>query len=92
VEDIMYSIHSLETKVFELEEIRIVIRGPEFSQVKPYDYERQYKSDGRIKEWLESRLKPLIGNLEVTVISGDGTIPHPRLTMERIRSSYTVKL
>lgn len=82
------SIGELERQIFDLEEVKIVIRGNRNELVNPYPYERKTPSTTSISSWVETRLKPVIGNLGFEIIQGDGTSPHGRKNIENVRNSY----
>lgn len=79
----------LEYQIFQLEEIRVIIRSAPDSRYKSYPYTRRSSSSTSITEWYHNRLKPLIGSDEAIIVAGDGTIPHGRTHIETIRNSYT---
>ncbi|MBY6345092.1 hypothetical protein E5C31_03845 [Providencia rettgeri] len=82
------SIRDFEQAVFELEEIRIVVRGSLRAKVDAYEYERKAAGNTSVNDWLDSRIRPLIGEIEVSVINGNGGIPHGRTNLENVRSGY----
>lgn len=85
------SILNFESKVFELEDIRIIIRAPEDSKVLKYYYSKRSSEDKSISDFINTRIKPLIGNFNVVVISGNGmATQHPRTKMKTIRNSYNL--
>ncbi|MBZ9637805.1 MULTISPECIES: hypothetical protein [Clostridium] len=78
----------LERQIFELEEIRVVIRTNKTTQYDTYDYIRKAASNTSITDWYLTRLKPIIGEDEATIIDGNGTSPHGRTNIETVRNSY----
>ncbi|MHB1702031.1 MAG: hypothetical protein ACYCSN_18250 [Acidobacteriaceae bacterium] len=82
------SIAEFEAKVLELEEVVIRIRGGSGVQVSDYDYERKAAGNQSVSDWLEGRIKALIGDLEVTIVAGDYSAPHGRTKMETLRKGY----
>ncbi|MGL5513422.1 MAG: hypothetical protein ACRDBM_09370 [Sporomusa sp.] len=78
----------LERQIFEKEEIKVVIRCPRNEELDSYDYQRKAASNTSITEWIETRLKPIIGDWEIEVIKGDGSTPHGRTNIENVRNSY----
>jgi hypothetical protein len=82
------SVKEFEAKVLELEEIVIRVRAPSGAKVKDYDYERKAAGNQSISDWLEGRIKPLIGTYEVDVLAGDYATPHGRTKLETLRASY----
>lgn len=82
------SVAEFEAKVFEQEEILIKIRAPSSAKVSDYSYTRKAAGTQSTSDWLEGRIKPLIGEFEVSVIDGAYATPHGRTKLERLRSSY----
>ena len=82
------SIAAFEQKVFEKEEIRVVVRGNPNDLVDDYDYDRATSAKTSITKWLENRVRPCIGSHEVVVIAGEGTIPNGRTHVSSLRKSY----
>lgn len=78
----------LEAAVFDLEEVRIVIRASARTEVGNFEYARKAANNSSITEWLQQRIVPLLNGYEVTVINGHGEIPHGRTRMERLRETY----
>lgn len=78
----------LERQIFELEEIRIVIRSNKTTQYDIYDYIRKAAGNTSITDWYVTRLKPIIGEDDATIIDGNGTSPHGRTNIETVRNSY----
>lgn len=78
----------LERQIFELEEIRVVIRNNKATQYSNYNYTRKAASNTSITDWYLTRLKPIIGEDEATIIDGNGNTPHGRTNIETVRNSY----
>ena len=79
----------LERQIFELEEIRVVIRSKKSEQKYiSYNYSRRASNNTSIIDWYLTRLKPLIGEDDATIIDGNGNIPHGRTNIETVRNSY----
>jgi len=78
----------LEQQVFDKEEIRIVIRVPKDTRFDEYKYDRKAAVNTSITDWMNTRLKPLIGDSEAEVIDGSGRNPHGRTLIEKVRDSY----
>lgn len=78
----------LERQIFELEEIRVVIRNNKTTQYSSYNYTRKAASNTSITDWYMTRLKPIIGEDEAVVIDGNGNTPHGRTNIETVRNSY----
>ncbi len=82
------SVVEFEAKVLEKEEIVIRIRAPAGKKVSDYVYERKAAGSQSITDWLDGRIRPLIGSHEVAVVDGAYTTPHGRTKLDRLRSSY----
>ena len=82
------SIAAFEQKVFELEEIRVVVRGNPNDLVDDYDYGRATSSRTSITKWLDTRVKPCVGDHAIVVIDGEGTIPNGRTHVINLRKGY----
>ena len=78
----------LEQAVFDLEEVRIVVRARPNTELGDLQYDRKAAGNTSITEWLEQRIYPLTDDYYVVVIDGSGALPHGRTRMERLRSSY----
>ena len=78
----------IEQAVFELEEIRIVIRADTTKQLGAYQYARKAAENASISEWLEQRIKPIIMGNSVVVVDGNGNVPHGRTRLSTLRASY----
>lgn len=82
------SVSAFEAKVFELEEVRIVVRADPNSLVDDYDYQRGANGVTSITKWLENRVKPALGDFKVVVVDGEGTIPNGRTHISKLKKSY----
>lgn len=82
------TVRALEEKIFELEEIVVTVRAPSGVMVDDYEFERKAAGTSSVSDWLEGRVKPLLGGHEVVVINGDYTTPHGRTKLNTLRGSY----
>jgi len=78
----------LEHRIYEKEEVRIVIRTPSGSDLGSYNYQRAAPGTMSVTEWLRSRVYGLTEDLEVVVVDGNGAVPHGRTRMSTLRASY----
>jgi hypothetical protein len=78
----------IEQAVLEKDEVRIVIRAPVSVDLGDYFYHRKAADSASVTEWLEQRIRPIIGNYDVVVIDGNGASPHGRTKMGTVRASY----
>ena len=83
------SVADFEAKVLAKEEIVIKIRAPVGAMVDDYQYDRKAAGTQSVTDWVEGRIKPLIGSYEVTVIDGTYATPHGRTKLDTLRRSYT---
>lgn len=81
----------LERQIFELEEIRVVIRSKKNTEFDAYEYSRKAATNTSITEWYNTRLKPLLGDCDADIIDGNGNNPHGRTNIENVRNSYIRK-
>jgi hypothetical protein len=81
-------VSEVESRVYELEEVRIVIRADSNEEVGTFNYSRKAPGTASITEWLDQRIYPLVGNHGVVVIDGNGATPHRRTRMSTLRESY----
>jgi len=82
------SVAEFEAKVLEKEEIVIRVRASSNAKVDDYNYSRKAAGNQSVTEWLEGRVKPCLGDYEVTIIDGDYTQPHGRTKLDTLRGSY----
>lgn len=87
------TVRELEEKILELEEVVIRIRAPHSEMVNDYSskdgpYVRKAAGSTSVTDWLEQRVKPCIGELEYSVISGEYTTPHGRTKLSTLRNGY----
>ena len=71
-----------------LEGVILTIRAPADTMVHPYNYERKASGSTTISEWIETRIRPLIGSHELRIIDGDFEAPHRGKKMDTLRASY----
>jgi len=85
----MMNVQELEDKVWEQDGVRIVIRAAAATNVvKPYDLKNAAQASWRVTEFIEKRIKPCVGTLEVIAIEGNGEEPHGRTLLNSLRKSY----
>ena len=78
-----------EQKVFAKEQVRIVIRAGSEAPVNRFGYDRAAKGTTTLHDWLNTRIYPLTGDLDIVVINGRGEIdPHGSTHMSTLRASY----
>ena len=82
------SISTFEQQISNLEEVSITVRAPGDKLVPEYPYSRKAAGNVSIKEWIDTRVSPLIPDYEISVINGYGETPHGRTNMETVRNSY----
>lgn len=85
----MMKASDFEDKVWEIEGIRIVLRCPPDREVAEYDYKNAANKGSSIAEWLNGRVLPKLGEVEVAVVAGNGEQPHGRSLLRTVRASYS---
>lgn len=85
------TVADLERRIFELEEIKVVVRCKKNTMVDAYPYIRKSPANMNISEWYNTRLKPIISQYDADIIDGNGNIPHSRTPIENVRISYVHK-
>jgi hypothetical protein len=82
------SVAEFEAKILEKEEIVIRVRAPAGTLVGAYNYDRKAAGNQSTTDWIEGRIKPLLGGNEFSIIDGDHSTPHGRTKLENVRNSY----
>ena len=82
------TVRAFEDAVWELEQIRIVIRTGENDVVEDYDYERAAPLNFTIQQLLDRRITTRIGDKEVTVINGGGATAVGQTQLRTVRNTY----
>lgn len=86
----MVPITVFEAQIEEIEGITVVVRAGSETMVPAYPYVKKSPGDNTVAEWLDKRIKPLIGDYEIKII--DGEHESPRRSTKRLstlRDSYT---
>jgi len=87
----MASLYDFERQVFDIEGVRIVIRGNGYENLPNYSYQRRASDSTTVSEFVNNRLIPYLApyNLNFVIISGDGNPNVHGLTMlGTLRRSY----
>lgn len=84
------TVREFEQKVREREEVTLVIRAPSGTLVEDYDFDRCAAAGASLSSWLETRVRPRVGDLEYDVVSPDYVVstPHGRTKMGTLREKY----
>ncbi|PHR19263.1 MAG: hypothetical protein COA37_17690 [Hoeflea sp.] len=82
------TVREFEEKVLAIEEIAILLRASTNELVEDYTYQKKASREASVTEWLDTRIKPLIGDIQPAVIDGEYRQPHGRTRLERLRNSY----
>lgn len=77
-----------ENAVWRIDEVLIRIRAPESSKVGDYDYDRKASRSMTLSNWLNARIYPKLGDLEVSIIDGYFRHPHGSTKMRNLRDTY----
>ena len=86
----MMNVMTFEEKVWEIDQIRVVIRAPWDKEVGDFDWKNKAADNSSITNWLDNRILPKIGGLSAIIIEGTGLKPHGRKTLDKVRNSYKV--
>lgn len=81
------SIAEFEKQVWNVEGVRLVVRAPSSTAVKPYQYEKAASSKWRYSQ-LETRIEKSTDRFEYVIVDGRGDIPKRNMSLDRIRKSY----
>jgi|TARA_R100000501_G_scaffold2927_2_gene6802 hypothetical protein len=84
----MATIEEFEQKIWELEGIRVIVRGAENTQVQSYNYKNAVSGGWSTTKWLSSRVLPKLDGNEVIVIQGNGEEPNGRTLVRNVKDSY----
>lgn len=82
------TVQEFENKVWQMDRVRVIVRAPAGKQVKDYKHKNAAQGNWRITEYIDKRLKPLIDDLEVMILEGDGEQPHGGSLLDSVRQSY----
>jgi hypothetical protein len=80
-----------EQQVWDVENIRIVVRADENDEVKDYNLKRAADETWTTNEFLNNRIEPRVGSKKVVVIRGDGQKSHGAVKLRNLRASYSAK-
>ena len=84
------TLYELESKIFFLEGIRVIIRSNR-DNFEDYLYVRKCPDNTPIKDFIDTRISGLLEQGEVAVvINGYGEIPNIRTHIGTVRASYNV--
>ncbi|WP_155801702.1 hypothetical protein [Magnetospirillum molischianum] len=81
-------VSEFEQKVWELDGIRIILRADSNDEVGEYERVRAVAQSSSIAEFIENRVKKHIGDVDVVVVDGRGTIPRRNSLVSTIRETY----
>ena len=81
-------IHEIENKAWSMDGVRIIIRAAENEDLGDYTQRNAAQANWNVTKYIDTRIKPLIGDKEVIVLLGDGEQPHGRTLLSSVRDSY----
>ncbi len=81
------TVREFEQQIRNIEGVRLVVRAPGTTAVKPYEYSRASNANWRYSQ-LESKLEKCLDDFEFVITDGKGHIPARNMTLARIRESY----
>jgi len=82
------TVQEFENKVWAQDRIRVVVRAAANKQIGNYTHRNAAQANWRITEFINKRLAPVLKDLEVVVLMGDGEQPHGGTLLSSIRVSY----
>ena len=82
------TVEEFEARVWEVEDIRIVIRAPAGEEVDDYGYENAREANHTLAALIDQRIRPCIGDREVIAINGSVQRVHRGTRLRTIRTSY----
>ncbi|WP_213761830.1 hypothetical protein [Caballeronia sp. dw_19] len=84
------TVAEFEKKVLAMEEIVVIVRAPAGAQVDDYAYKRKATDGDSVTDWLERRIKPLVGDHQVAIVDGAyAQQPHGRTKLGTLRNGYS---
>jgi len=82
------TIRELESKIWDQDGVRIVIRDHSNRSVDQYPQRNAAQGNWRITQYLENRIQRLVKGREVVVVDGSGKVPHGGTLLKTLRESY----
>jgi len=83
------NVKEFEDAVWATERIRVAIRAVANSEVGDYGYQNAAQGNRNIKWFLDTRIRPRVGDYDVVVIGGDGKQPYGGTYIQTVRDSYS---
>lgn len=77
-----------ENAVWEIDNLRVVIRAPQAAQVQDFDWQNAADQNMSVTEYVRVRLTTRLGPYEAVITTGTGTIAHGRTRIRNVRASY----
>lgn len=88
----MITASTLEDTIFEQEEILVVIRAPARTLCQPWPYQRKAPATMKVRDWLKTRLKPLLPQgTEAEIIDPSTMSINLSMSIETLRKKYERK-
>ena len=84
----MITVEQWEQKFFEKENVRGVIRAGRNELVPDYTFERRASGNVNLTNFINQRVLPTLGNLDIAIIDGNSNMPHGRTKIDTLRNSY----
>ena len=81
-------IWEFEKAVWDLDGVRIVIRGESDDKVGDYKFAKAASGNSPFQKFIDTRLRSRVGAREVFAINGSGHIVHTATHMTNIRATY----
>jgi len=84
----------LEKQIFDIEKVRVIFRCKKSKRfdAEGFGYTYKAKANTKIVDWINNRIRPLVGDEEVIVINGNGEIVNGRTLIGNIRNTYPLRI
>jgi hypothetical protein len=82
------NVTEFEQKVWEVDRLRVIVRAPNNATVQDFTQRNAAGQGQRLTEYLEVRIYPRVAPYEVTIVRGDGSLPHRGTSVGNVRQSY----
>lgn len=82
------TVWEFEEAVWALERIRIIVRAGWNEEVEDYNYERADGETRTLSIFLDTRVRPKIGERSVGALDGSGQWVHGARQLRNIRNTY----
>lgn len=84
----LVTVSQFEQKVNGMEDLKVVIRAGKNTLVPDYPFERKASGNCNITNFINQRIRPLVGDLEVEILDGNAIQPHGRTLLSTCRDTF----